>query len=124
MIPAKFPVLIVVAAVALDLLWHRVKNWKAWQIALVSGIVFIAVLTIVEWPFANFLMSKASENRFFGTMYFGYNSRADGYERMRRFYHPDDGAVLYFGLLRAAVYATLSTWLGLLFGRWMRGVRR
>jgi hypothetical protein len=124
MIPAKFPVLIVVPALALDLLWHRVKNWKAWQIALVSGIVFIAVLTIVEWPFVNFLMSKASENRFFGTMYFGYNSRPDGYERLRHFYSPDHGAVLYLGLLRAAIYASISAWLGLLFGRWMRGVQR
>ena len=52
MIPAKFPILIVVPALALDLLWQRVKNWKPWQIALVSGVVFIAVLTAVEWPFA------------------------------------------------------------------------
>jgi hypothetical protein len=124
MIPAKFPILIVVPALALDLFWQRVKNWKLWQIALVSGILFVAVLTTVEWPFANFLLSDASKNRFFGTIYFEFNSRPTGYDRMRQFFYPEHGAVLYFGLLRAAVYASFSSWIGLLFGRWMRGVQR
>jgi hypothetical protein len=123
-VPAKFPILIVVPALALDLLWQRARAWKPWQIALASGVVFVAVVAIVEWPFANFLMSKASQNRFFGTGYFQYNSRATGPDRMRIFFHPDAGATLYFGLLRATLYASISTWLGLLFGRWMRGVQR
>jgi hypothetical protein len=124
MIPAKFPILILVPALALDLLWQRVKNWKPWQIALVSGIVFIAVLTAVEWPFANFLLSDASKNRFFGTIYFDYNSRPMGMDRLRQWLQPDQGVALFAGLARAAVYASISTWIGLQFGRWMRGVRR
>ncbi len=124
MIPAKFPILIVVPALALDLLWQRVKNWKPWQIALVSGVVFIAVLTAVEWPFANFLMSDASKNRFFGTIYFDYNSRPMGFDRLRQWLQPDQGVALFAGLARAAVYASISTWIGLQFGRWMRGVQR
>jgi hypothetical protein len=43
---------------------------------------------------------------------------------MREWFFPDHGAALYKGLLWAAVYASISTWLGLQFGRWMRGVRR
>ena len=35
-----------------------------------------------------------------------------------------DGVALFAGLARAAVYASLSTWIGLQFGRWMRGVQR
>jgi hypothetical protein len=124
MVPAKFPILILVPALALDLLWRRVKSWKMWQIALLSGFVFIAVLTAVEWPFANFLLSDASKNRFFGTDYFQYNSPADGYDRLRKWVYPDHGIVLYAGLLKAAVFASISTWIGLLFGRWMRGVQR
>ena len=93
-----------------------------WQIAF--GFLFIAVVTIVEWPFANFLLSKASENRFFGTIYFDYNSRPEGFDRLRHFFHPDHGAILYFGLLRAAIYASISAWIGLSFGRWMRSVQR
>jgi hypothetical protein len=124
MIPAKFPILILAPALALDLLWQRVKNWKLWQIALLSGFVFIAVLVGVEWPFAKFLLSDASKNRFFGTIYFDYNSRPDGFDRLRKLVYPDQGMVLYMGLLKAAVFASISTWIGLLFGRWMRGVQR
>jgi hypothetical protein len=124
LIPAKFPILILVPALALDLLWQRTRAWKPWKVALVSGFLFIAVLTIVEWPFASFLLSKASENRFFGTIYFDYNSRPDGPDRLRRFVDPDSGATLYWGLLRAAIYGSISTWIGLSFGRWMRSVQR
>ena len=124
LVPAKFPILIFVPALSLDLLWQKTTAWKPWKVALASGFLFIAVLTIVEWPFANFLLSKASENRFFGTIYFDYNSRPNGYDRLRLFFKPDHGAVLYFGLLRAAIYASISAWIGLGFGRWMRSVQR
>jgi hypothetical protein len=124
LVPAKFPILIIVPALALDLLWQKTTAWKPWKVALASGFLFIAILTIVEWPFANFLLSKASENRFFGTIYFDYNSRPDGFDRLRRFFQPDQGAVLYLGLLRAAIYASISAWIGLSFGRWMRSVQR
>jgi hypothetical protein len=124
LIPAKFPILIFVPALALDLLWQKTRAWKPWKVALISGFLFIAVLTIVEWPFANFLLSKASENRFFGTIYFDYNSRPNGPDRLRRFLEPDNGAALYWGLLRAAIYGSISTWIGLSFGRWMRSVQR
>jgi hypothetical protein len=124
LVPAKFPILILVPAFALDILWQRTRTWKSWKIVLASGVLFVAVLTAVEWPFATFLLSKASENRFFGTIYFDYNSRPDGIDRLREFFLPNDGFKLYFGLLRAAVYASIGTWIGLLFGRWMRSVQR
>jgi len=123
-VPAQFPILIVFPALALDLFWSRVKAWKLWQIALVSGIIFTVVTVAVEWPFANFLMSKASQNRFFGTGYFDYNSRPFGNSRLRLFSHPQYGLPLLRGLTVAAVWAIASTWVGLAFGRWMRGVQR
>ena len=124
LVPAKFPVLLIVPALALDLLWHRLRAWKPWQIAAVSGVVFVALLFAVEWPFASFLVSKASENRFFGTIYFDYNSQADGYDRLRRFFDPTSGWPLIQGLLEASVFASISTWFGLRFGNWMRGIQR
>jgi hypothetical protein len=124
LVPAKFPVLLIVPAFALDLFWQRARSWKPWQIAIVSGVLFIAILFAVEWPFANFLVSKASENRFFGTIYFDYNSQATGFDRMRRFFHPDYGAALLKGLTTATLCAIASTWVGLRFGHWMRGVQR
>ena len=124
LVPAKFPILILVPALALDLLWQRTRSWKPWHVAIASGLVFTAVLVAVEWPFATFLLSKASENRFFGTIYFQYNSRPDSLDRLRRFFQPDSGLTLSFGLLRASIYASLGTWLGLRFGTWMRSVQR
>jgi hypothetical protein len=124
MVPAKFPILILVPALALDLFWDRTRSWQPWKVALVSGFLFIAVLFAVEWPFASFLMSKASQNRFFGTIYFDYNSRPFGPDRMREFFHPDSGLTLYRGLFIASISASLSTWIGLTFGRWMRSVQR
>ena len=124
LVPAKFPILLMVPAMALDLLWRRTHSWKMWQIALVSGVVFVGVLTAAEWPFAHFLLSRASENRFFGTIYFDYNSRPDGLDRLRQFFAPTSGPALARGLLLACGYAAISTWIGLRFGRWMRSVER
>jgi hypothetical protein len=124
LVPPKFPILLIVPAFALDLLWQRTKAWKLWQVALLSGAIFVALIFAVEWPFANFLLSDASQNRFFGTIYFDYNSRPDGFDRMRMFFRPDSGMTLWLGLLRASLFASVSTWLGLVFGRWMRGVQR
>ena len=124
LVPAKFPPLILVPAIALDLLWQRTRGWKLWRIALVSGLVFVTFLFAVQWPFADFLLSPHSNNRLFGSMYFDYNSRPDGYDRMRRWFRPDSGLPLFLGLLRATVYAAISTWIGLGFGRWMRKVQR
>ena len=124
LVPGKFPVLLIVPAILLDLLWRRLRDWQPWTLALISGVLFVAVVFAIEWPFADFLMSKASENRFFGNIYFDYNSRADGYDRMREFFNAASGARLFFGLVRSSIAAFLSTWFGLWFGNWMRGVQR
>jgi hypothetical protein len=124
LVPAKFPVLIIFPAIALDLLWQRTRSWKPWKIALLSGVVFMAVLVAVEWPFASFLLTKHSENRFFGTMYFNYNSLATSADRRRIFENPSHGLALALGLLRAVVYSAAGTWFGLRSGRQMRRLQR
>ncbi len=123
-VPAKFPILILVPALMLDLLWNRTRSWKSWQVALLSGGVFVAVLAAVEWPFASFLMTPAAANRFFGTMYFDYNSPSWGHDRLRLFYQAQHGIALVRGLASAAVYGAIGTWVGLGFGGWMRKVQR
>ena len=71
-IPPEFPLLLIVPAFALDLLWQRTGGWGDWKQALVSGTLFLAVFAAVQWPFADFLMSPAARNWFFGAGYFGY----------------------------------------------------
>jgi hypothetical protein len=123
-IPPKFPILLIVPAILLDLLWNSTRNWKPSLVALLSGPIFVLSLVTVEWPFASFLMTKASENRFFGTMYFGYPEPPTSFDVLRRFVDPEHGAALWSGLALAMLFASLSTWLGIKLGRWMRAIQR
>jgi hypothetical protein len=123
-IPPKFPILLIVPAFALDLLWWRTRQWNAWLVALVSGPVFILTLLAVQWPFANFLMSKAAENRFLGTGYFQYFEPSTSPDVLRVFVHPQHGLQLWIGLLLAMFYASVCVFLGQKLGGWMREVKR
>jgi len=124
MVPAKFPVLIILPAIALDLLWHRTRKWTPWKMALLSGVVFIAVIAAVEWPFSVFLLSKAADNRFFGSMYFNFTSLATNADRERIFVDPSHGLALFLGMLRAVLDSAVGIWAGMLSGRRMRRVQR
>ncbi len=123
-IPPKFPILLIVPAIALDLLWGKTRNWKLWQVALLTGPVFVLPLVAAEWPFASFLMTNGAANRFFGTIYFDYNMPSTSYDVLRKFWLPEQGWTLWSGLLLAMVFASVSAWLGLRLGRWMRGIQR
>jgi hypothetical protein len=123
-IPPKFPILLLVPAILLDLLWTATKKWKPWQIALISGPAFVLPLVAAEWPFASFLMTKTAANRFFGTMYVGYGESPRSFDVLRHFADPEHGAVLLSGLAWAALIAFFSTWIGIKLGRWMRGIQR
>ena len=81
-------------------------------------------LVAVEWPFADFLMTKAAANRFFGTTYFGYPEPPTSFDVLRRFVDPQHGMGLWNGLALAMLFAFLSTWLGIALGRWMRAIQR
>jgi hypothetical protein len=124
MIPPKFPILLIVPAILLDLLWQRTERWKPWLVALVTGPVFVLPLVAAEWPFASFLMTPAAANRFFGTGYFQYNMPSTSFDVLRRFVEPQQGLALGSGLALAVVFASVSTWLGIVLGRWMRGIQR
>ncbi len=134
-VPPKFPLLLLVPAVLLDLLWqrtlrldetagHRQSNRSLWLVSLASGIVFVTSWFAVQWPFADFLMSSAADNRFFGSMYFAYAEPAWIPDRMRHFSSVDHGSALLLGLFIACAYAVVSTRAGLALGRWMAAVQR
>lgn len=123
-IPPSFPLLLIAPALALDLLWRRTQTWNSWRLAIVSGVVFTAVLVAVEWPFANFLMSPMARNWFFGANYFWYGLPPTSFTARHLFYMPETGWVLLRGLLVTAVLATLSVRFGLSRGSWMAQVKR
>jgi hypothetical protein len=123
-IPPKFPILLIVPAILLDLIWNNTRSWKPWLVALLTGPAFVLSLVAVEWPFADFLMTKSAANRFFGTGYFQYSMPSTSADFLRQFENPEHGAMLWSGLALAMLFAFLSTWLGIVLGRWMRDLQR
>ena len=121
MIPLQFPILIVVPAMALDLLRARFAHWPKWRLALVLGPAFTLALLAAEWPFAYFLMSCGARNWVFGGNYFPYFAHPGWFETRHEFMPDPD---LASGLAWAFVMATLSSLLGLALGAAMKKVRR
>lgn len=132
MIPLGFPILLLAAAIALDLLWTRMNKVSPepgfgakWLQALVAGIVFVAALVAAQWPFANFLMSPASRNWVFGTLNHPYMADPNWYGVRNVFWNYETTAGHFWANMGWAVFwATLCTRLGIMFGNWMRKVQR
>jgi hypothetical protein len=123
-IPPEFPILFIFPAFALDLLWQRTKGWGAWKVAAVSGVVFVAVLLAVEWPFASFLMSPGARNRFFGTMYFYFGLPPTSFVA-RSLFLPFEGAAAFWrGMLFAVGAGILSVRWGISRGEWLQKIKR
>lgn len=123
-VPPEFPYLLIVPAIALDLLWRRTAGWNRWKEAVVSGVVFLAVLAAVQWPFAIFLMSPWARNWFFGTQYFGYYVRPGSVWARYIFVPTEQGGELMQQTATALAVATVTSWFGLQGGEWMRRLKR
>jgi hypothetical protein len=123
-IPPEFPLLVLVPAFALDLLWQRTKEWGAWKQSLVSGTLFLVVFAAVQWPFANFLMSPAARNWVFGTQYFSYFTLPTSLYATYQFYPAEQGAAFWEEVAIALAVAIFTTRFGLAWGDWMRRIRR
>ncbi|MDQ2843226.1 MAG: hypothetical protein M3Y72_19750 [Acidobacteriota bacterium] len=123
-IPEAFPILLIVPALALDLLWERIKGWNAWQIAILSSIVFVAVMVLAEWPFASFLMSPAARNRVFGAMYLWYGLPQNTYSAQYMFWNNESTGEFWRGMLLAVFFGVLSFRFGLSRAEWLRNIKR
>jgi hypothetical protein len=123
-IPPQFPLLLIVPALLLDLFWQRAKGWNAWVVAAVSAVLFVGSLVAAEYPFATFLMSPASHNRFFGTIYVFYGAPPTSYLVRNLFYLTDSPAQFFMGILIAMAVCTLTMWFGMNRGNWLAEVQR
>ena len=119
-----FKLLLIVPAFLLDLLWQRTRHWSRWTVAAVSAVLFVGSLVAVEYPFATFLMSPASRNRFFGTHYLYYGAPPQSFLVRNTFNLTDSVPQFLIGILIATAVCTLTTWFGLKRGDWMAQVQR
>ncbi|HSM85126.1 MAG TPA: hypothetical protein VLT16_03190 [Candidatus Limnocylindrales bacterium] len=125
MVPLPFPVLLVVPAFLLDLVWPRLENFSKWQQALLGGVAFLAILIAVEWPFATFLMSSHAHNWFFNNDNFPYFAPPNAPTVRHVFVQAEQTAALFWQKLGIAfVLSVVSLRLGITWGNWMRRVRR
>ncbi len=123
-IPPEFPILLVVPAFAMDLLWQRTKNWNTWKTAAISGLLYLGILLAIEWPFASFLMSPGARNRFFGSMYLWYGLPPTSYMARNLFWPYETTAEFWRGIVLALLLCGLAVRWGLSRGEWMRSVQR
>jgi hypothetical protein len=129
MVPPEFPLLLVVPALAIDLLLRRTGRRHDWPMAGVLGAGFVALLLLVQWLFGEFLLSPAARNFVFGGDQWAYMVQPGAWQH--RFWGvPKDAAgnldlgTLARGLGIAALIATVSARIGLWWGNGMSRVRR
>jgi hypothetical protein len=125
LIPLRFPLLFIVPAVMLDLLWNKTEKWGRWKLAAVSGPVFLLSFLAVQWPFANFLMSPGARNWFFGMAYFAYFDPAGFFYDPYKFQVVENTASIFWKtMVMALVVSVITARLGFAWGDWMRRMRR
>ena len=122
--PPEFPLLLIVPAFALDLVWQRTGHWGAWKQSLASALAFLAVFAAAQWPFADFLMSPAARNWFFGTQFFGYNTSPNSLYARYLFAPPQSASVFWRETGLAFAISALWIRLGMACGDRMQRIRR
>ena len=125
MIPWEFPLLIVVPALAVDLVLQRWSGRRPIVGGLVAGVAFFAIFVAVQWPFADFLMTPPARNWFFGTAYMDYGTPPQSfYARNEFFFNESTPMQFWRGMLIAALLSCLMMWIAIRAGRAMQKVRR
>jgi hypothetical protein len=125
MVPLGFPVLLVPGALALDLVLDRFSARGDTLKAAVGGIAFMAATLAVNWPFAYFMMSPYARNWVFTMNEFGYNVPPSQYHLAWELQAYEKTRVeFWIGMLTALAATLLSARIGMLWGDWMRRIRR
>jgi len=125
MIPWEFPLLIIVPALAMDLVLQRRRVWRPIVGGLVTGVVFLATFIAVQWPFANFLMTPLARNWFFGTAYMDFSTPPQSYYARNEFFYYESTPMQFWrGMLVATLIACLTMWIAIHAGRLMQKVKR
>ena len=125
MIPLGFPVLVLPGAIVLDLVFDRLTGYGDTWKAIVGGTNFWAVSIAVNWPFAYFMMSPFARNRIFAMNEFGYNMPPSEYHLAWTLRDYEKTRMEFWvGMLIALAATIVSARIGVLWGDWIRRVRR
>jgi hypothetical protein len=120
-VPPGPPLLLIAPALAIDALLRRGRGRRDWMLAAAVSIVFLLLTIAVQWPFAEFLVSRWSRNALFATDRIPYMIPPALQAHWFELNPPDD---LLAGLSIAAALAFVSARCGLWWGGWMARVQR
>lgn len=127
MVPPLFPMLLIVPALAIDLIFllsaAREGKRSRWWLAPVLAAAFVALLFVTQWNFSSFQLSPASRNPVFaGDTQWSYN-RTLGPWRYE-FWDVEDDPVTPGKMGTAFLLASGACLAGLGWGSWMARVKR
>jgi hypothetical protein len=123
MVAPEFPLFLVFPALVVDLLIQRKKDKRAgWLDAVLIGIGFFVVFLVVHWYTAEFLLSPAARNWFFGEHRYLSFAVPPPTELNYRLWGLDPLTPSRFFV--SVLLAIGATRVGLWFGQWMSGVQR
>jgi hypothetical protein len=122
MVPPPFPLLLVIPAVAIDLLMRRVRG-RDWLLAAAVGVAFVLLMLAAHWWWAEFLLSPRARNLVFAADQWDYYIKPGGWRY--QFWNAEPSAVAFGrGLAIAVVTAVLTSRIGLWIGSGMARVQR
>ena len=123
MVPPSFPILLLAPALVIDITLNRLPaqagRWRQWLAAAGGGVAAIVALGIVQWYFADFMLTEHARNFFFAGDLWDYNIAPGAFQYEfwgRPLAAADAGWV--------ALIAATSSLAGLWWGNWMARVRR
>ena len=128
MVPPNFPLLLVVPAIAIDLLMSRLSRqertfWRETWLAVALGVGFFVPFFLAQYFFSSFLIGPAADNWFFaGNRWWPYFIKLN--EFRFRFWNPSGDPLLFSGMMVALALAIFKSRIALAVGNWMSKVQR
>jgi hypothetical protein len=129
MVPPAFPLLLFAPAAAIDIALSRLKGHNDWMLSVVIGTGFVAAMLAIHWFWADFMLSPAARNFFFGADQWDYSSKLGPWRY--QFWNLDvdrNGAwsagAFAAGMGKAVLFAIVSSRIGLAWGKGMSRVKR
>ena len=127
MVPPAFPLLLIVPAFAMDLIFRWIGRGRGWKRDLLLvpllATAFTGLFTVTQWHFSKHLISPEAETWFFnGGGFFTFADTRT--EWWHKFWRLDTDPLTAKALLVAWVLALVTSAAGLAVGNWMSKVKR
>lgn len=127
MVPPVFPLILIVPAIAIDLINRRFgqqsKFWRDWLVAAAFSMAFAILFIAVQWPFSEFLLSPGADNWFFaGKRQWPYFIKASEFRGV--FWNLTKDPLNGVAIAKILAIGFIASRLGLAMGGWMAKVRR